>query len=303
MAWKERRNTLLEKTKIQRAQSKNIHRTRRLIAEIKRDSSSRARVLLSTGEWLHTSSKHFYIFHALGDQNMVKMLLESTEENFVKILSLLGDMHNPWASKANIFVTQDLPAVEKRDGSAAFHEYAFSIPSRLEIFLNAQTGGEAAKDIGHHISHLILREYVDTQIRSGAVIPAWLDEGLAEYASRFEEHQKFCADALGKKTWVPLVDIVRVNVLPEKTASAQSFKAESAMLISFLMDEYGAKEFREIIDLLLKSGVTYAYASGRDLLPNQAGESFEFLLKNSNGEKDFKSLETFEAAWKKSILS
>lgn len=94
----------------------------------------------------------------------------------------------------------------------------------------------------HELTHLLFNE-ITVGLRVGAVIPIWLNEGIAVYEESARSCKKAAIEALKAEMLIPLAEIVGYAEYPADLDKNRLFYAESASVVEFLLTEYGGAKF------------------------------------------------------------
>ncbi|MBU4488339.1 MAG: hypothetical protein KKI13_04660 [Candidatus Omnitrophica bacterium] len=94
----------------------------------------------------------------------------------------------------------------------------------------------------HELTHLLFKE-ITAGLKTNAVVPLWLSEGMAVYEERGRAYKIEAMRALESGALIPLAEIVGYTVYPADLNKNRLFYAESASIVEFLLTEYGGAKF------------------------------------------------------------
>ena len=112
-------------------------------------------------------------------------------------------------------------------------------PAEIYSFLSDNLLDEV---LPHELTHLLFRE-ITAGLKTNAVIPLWLNEGMAEYEKRTKRYKAEVKRALEANTLIPLSEVVSYTAYPQDLNQNRFFYAESASIVEFLLTRYGGAKF------------------------------------------------------------
>ncbi len=112
-------------------------------------------------------------------------------------------------------------------------------PAEIYSFLSDNLLDEV---LPHELTHLLFKEIV-AGLKTNAVIPLWLNEGMAEYEKRTKRYKAEVKNALESNALIPLSEVVSYTAYPADLDKNHLFYAESASIVEFLLSKYGGDKF------------------------------------------------------------
>lgn len=196
--------------------------------------------------WQLVKGRHFLV-HYLGDPEFARRTARVAEELYEAIMRDLdfrkADDFWAWDKRARIYLYPSREAF-----SAALKAPGWAVGrASYEDRRIAGTAGEPFLDtvLPHEIMHLVFHEFLGFEGEA----PQWLHEGLAQRSNaRRQEAAKARVRRLARADkLIPLADLARLDVRKvTETPVALAFYAQAAGLVSYLIDEHGARRFRTL---------------------------------------------------------
>lgn len=112
-------------------------------------------------------------------------------------------------------------------------------PAEIYSFLNDNLMDGA---LPHELTHLLFKE-IAAGLKTDAVMPLWINEGMAVYEEKGRACKMKAREALESGALIPLAEIVGYTAYPADLNKNQLFYAESASIVEFLLAEYGGAKF------------------------------------------------------------
>jgi hypothetical protein len=207
--------------------------------------------------WQILKGQHF-IVHYTADPDFAGHVLHAAEAGYERIArDLAYTRHSDfwlWSNRKRILIYPTQAAFERATGAPPWAGGKASAAER-EIATFRTNPDFLNGVLVHELAHLILREIVGF----AAAVPLWLDEGVAQW----EEHRDSRALHARVRLWLergqllPLAELVAMDSRRLRgTDRALQFYAQSASLVAFLIESYGAERFARLCRGL-KDGKTF----------------------------------------------
>jgi hypothetical protein len=203
-------------------------------------------------------------YYGLQSEHLAGKLLNAAHKTLGSISSLLGVGLTP-----NIHMTmynsfdemrEALPPRSRVQESALIVEGMY-FPETNVVLVSADSH-RVVGVTAHEIVHFLVDQALEGQRHS---VPAWLNEGLAEYANP-ESSPSFrlaLDSAIQNDNVLPLTSLSRP---PGKPADVILFYAQSESVVSHLIDTYGRTPFQSLIkSLRMGKGIDAALIAGYNL--------------------------------------
>ena len=142
-------------------------------------------------------------------------------------------------------------------GGFAFHEY--------DLFVLASASPEKAI---HELAHLIVGSKTNSPFSSR--VPAWLDEGLAQYFET-ESSALYTQMLLTRYSKTPLLVLRNHNSIPGRSHEIGLFYIQSASFVGHLVEQYGLNKISNTLNLINLGN------TGSDAMENVYGLSLQRL--------------------------
>lgn len=194
-------------------------------------------------EWLVEKGAHFIVSYPSNiKRSYVKLVLRGAEKYYESITEKLGFRRFDfwtWDKRCKIYLYSSSLDYYNKTKQPEWSKasvriidksiHTFSINS---LFLN--------NILPHEMGHLIFREFVGSR----AVLPLWLDEGIATLTEGNKGKRLAYAKAIvDTPAFIPLKRLTYLNV--EGITDPETFYAEASSVIEFLLREYGKDKFVE----------------------------------------------------------
>ncbi len=218
-------------------------------------------------EWQELRGDHFIIYYENDSDGFVKEVLRSAEYDYSQIASDLGYARYAnfwqWENRVKIFIYPDQDSFLKATGQASWSVGSANYKTKQisGFFGCAQFKTDT---LPHEIAHLVFRDFV------GFVgeVPLWLDEGVAQRQekSKRELINYYARNLYEKNKLLSLKSLTEMDVRRvAEGAQAQDFYVQSASLVGFLIEHYGADNFTHFCRQLrdgksLDEALRFAYA-------------------------------------------
>ena len=204
-------------------------------------------------KWNSVTSGKITLLWYQGNQIFVNQLMAACQQALDRLAQDTGvQLEQPvniyiYASQADLLSAMVFP--QEWSGGFSYYEYgliAIGIPTN-----DLDWGkGAIAHELGHMVTHQI------TFSPYGAVLPLWLDEGLAMYAQGKPDPylESVLKNAIAQHNLIS----VRSLASPFSAISAEAYLsyAESQSIVPFLIQNYGGDKMLQLLNLL-KEGNTY----------------------------------------------
>jgi hypothetical protein len=203
--------------------------------------------------WQKVTSGQISFFWYKGNQSFIDQLITSSQQALDRLAQDTG-VHLKQPVSVYIYASPDdlrgaMVFPQEWTGGVAFTEYgliAIGIPTN-ELDWGK---GALAHELGHMVTHQI------TYSPYGAILPTWLDEGLAMYAEGKPDPylQSVLEKAITQHNLISVRSLASpFSAIPEE---AYISYAESQSLIPFLIQNYGRDKMLQLLNLF-KEGSTY----------------------------------------------
>jgi hypothetical protein len=227
------------------------------------------------GDWKHGETEHF-IYHYQKSYVATAVSVEA-EFHFRVIVKELAKTEVPWPEKAHIYIFEQPSDWAAFQFSGALEQWTGAIQSRASLFIVRNPAYKFSDNsLGHEITHLVVYRFY------GNGLPLWLNEGLAQFASKTAHASFRRARGYAEKptsqpvTTEKLFPLSQLAVMPyPPSEQVVSFYDESEKLVRFLVAA-DRTSFLNLIEVLAK------------------GASFEQAISQCFGAQfpDLKSLES-----------
>lgn len=211
-------------------------------------------------KWEEYKKQHFIIYYKKAPLDFVKTVEQTAEEYYKEIAKNLGfNRYKSWTwnDRAHIYIYDDKEDYVKNSRQVHWSWGAAS-PTKKLIKTYPSASGFFDTLLPHELGHIIFGEFVGPK----ANIPRWFDEGVAknqEKAKGFGS-DKIVRRAIEDGTFIP---IKRLPLVPLNNNTPREkvilFYAESASIVSFMINEYGRHKFVRFCRKL-KEGGTFEFA-------------------------------------------
>jgi hypothetical protein len=208
-------------------------------------------VTVQAAAWQEESSKHFRVFY-VDDASFAASVLEWAEHYYTQITLDLGLTHVitrdrvPWLwdQRCRIYLYPDRQSYLHATGAPAWSGGMVKYRERVVYsFLGATSFLE--KTLPHELAHILFREYVGFD---NAIVPRWLDEGVAQYAElgKREESLDLMSQALSQGVYIPLGHLQTLPVNGVTGDVARVFYSQAVTLVHFFLEYYGSRRFIQL---------------------------------------------------------
>ncbi len=204
-------------------------------------------------KWQELTTPRLTLFWYEGNQIFARELLATCEEGLDRLARDIG-AYPEKPIKVYIYAnSQDLQGAmifpTEWTGGAAYTEYGIVALGISQANLN---WGKRA--LVHELAHLVVSQV--TFGPYGAIMPIWLNEGLAMYAEgdTDPDFEKWLNKAIADKKLISIRSLS--SVFSAKTEEAYISYAQSDSIVRFLIQSYGKDRILELLSLL-KEGNTY----------------------------------------------
>ncbi|MEI6437612.1 MAG: peptidase MA family metallohydrolase [Candidatus Omnitrophota bacterium] len=229
-------------------------------------------------EWRDMKAEHFIVYYKKAPMRFVESTLTRAEENYRRTATCLGFTRYKgwtWEGRAKIYIYDD--AADYKASSGIGWSAGSVLTGSKTISSYPAAHGFFDSTLPHEIGHIIFRDFIGSE----AVVPLWLEEGVAMYQ---EESGRWGADndvrrAMAEEKFISLADLMHLELNGNSDPElVRIFYAEAASLVSYLINE----------------GETYRFA--RFCRELKSGTRFEGALKKAYMK--YQTIEAFETDWK-----
>jgi len=105
----------------------------------------------------------------------------------------------------------------------------------------------------HELTHVIFHETVEG-LNTRTRIPLWIDEGFAVYEEEGMRYDERARGAVNKNRAIPVSELVGYTAYPTDRDKNTLFYAQSASLVDFLINTYGASKFLAFTRKMARGG-------------------------------------------------
>jgi hypothetical protein len=204
-------------------------------------------------DWKNLTSGKITLYWYKGDQNFIVQLLAACQQALNRLAQDTGvQLEQPvsiyiYASSEDLRSAMVFP--QEWTGGVTEYEYrtiAIGIPT------NELSWGKGA--IAHELGHMVTHQI--TYSPYGAILPTWLDEGLAMYAQSTVDpyFKSILNEAISKNRLISVRSLASpFSAIPEE---AYLSYAESQSIVTFLIQTYGSDKMLQLLNVF-KEGSTY----------------------------------------------
>lgn len=226
--------------------------------------------------WQELKGDHFIIFHA-GDEAYARDVLRQAERYYDQIASDLGYARYSnfwqWDKRVKIFV---YPSKNDFLVSSGQPSWSMGNANYTDKTISSFSGSPAFLQgiLPHEIAHLIFRDFVGFPGSGGSVsqgnsIPLWIDEGVAQRQEPAKQKVvKYYVRLLyDQKKLLSFRALMNPEVLAMASdEEVRNFYIQSASLVGFLIEHYGADNFVQFCRQLrdgksLEEAIRFSYTS------------------------------------------
>ncbi|MFA5118408.1 MAG: hypothetical protein WC695_06105 [Candidatus Omnitrophota bacterium] len=251
--------------------------------------------------WKEAKGEHFIVYF-VSDNDFVKKVLDKAEGYYGRIASDLGYSRASefwtWDNRVKIYIYSDHESFVRSGGHPDW-SHGLADYAKKAVFSYAFSRDFLDSILPHEITHLIFRDFVGFK----GEVPLWLDEGVAQWE---EVQKRALIRSLVKKlfandTLLSISDMMRLDIRKVKqmdkifirsvlTKSGQranlalsgealvnTYYIQSASLVGFLIEKYGALDFAQLCRQL-RDGKSLADALA-SVFPTQMRTLDEFELR------------------------
>lgn len=223
-------------------------------------------------EWRHIESDEVTLFWYIGDEAFAQTLLDVCDEAIETLSADVGASVDRrivvyiYSSAADL--REAMVHAQEWTGGVAFTDYGI-----VAIGIGPGDMEWGARSLRHELSHLVVHRLIFGPF---GYLPTWVDEGLAMH-NEGEPASVFVTVLQQAVLNDSLFSLRTLNgPFSSDTQKAYLAYAQSASVVSYLLDTYGAESMHELLMLLAR------------------GETADFALTQSYGS----GLDDIEAAWR-----
>lgn len=208
-----------------------------------------------SNKWIIKKGTHFIIYHAadfkIGDVNK---LLKKAEDYYADITDELGFRRFnfwTWDNRCEIYLYSSAEDYYNSTQQPQWSRASVHIKDRV---IHAYSVEQYFLDtiLPHEMGHLIFREFIGYM----TPLPLWVDEGIATFVERNKGRRLIRAKEIVKTfNFIPLKRLTEINLT--NITDPDTFYAEAASIIEFLLKEYGRDKFVEYCRFLRDKGDWY----------------------------------------------
>jgi hypothetical protein len=203
--------------------------------------------------WMKVTSGQISLFWYKGNQSFIDQLTAACQQALDRLAQDTG-VHLKQPVSIYIYATpEDLRGAmvfpQEWTGGVAFTEYGIIA---IGIPINELDWGKGA--LAHELGHMVTHQITFSPY--GAILPTWLDEGLAMYAEGKPDPylQSVLQKAITQHNLISVRSLSSpFSAIPEE---AYISYAESQSLVPFLIQNYGRDKMLQLLNLF-KEGSTY----------------------------------------------
>lgn len=229
--------------------------------------------------WETDKSQHFIVNYQYAPSGYIPELIGMAEKYYNSIIEELGyrrfDFWS-WDKRAKIYLYKESTDYIKDTNRVGWSGASVSVKDRvIKTFIGQKNFFDSV--LPHEMAHIIFREFVGSK----AVLPLWIDEGVAcsQERSALKERLRVIRELLNEGAYI---EISKLSVLQDYSSiDPIIFYSESASLVAFLLKQYGSDRFLDF-SRQVRDGVNWQEALFKS-----------YTLENLN---------EFEDKWKKYYL-
>ncbi|MGD9719886.1 MAG: peptidase MA family metallohydrolase [Pirellulales bacterium] len=146
---------------------------------------------------------------------------------------------------------REVGAAGKSTVASALVERQRGAVARRRIDVRATRADWQTRALGHELTHIVLADRF-----ANAVLPRWVDEGIAILADTHEKqhrHSRDLATALSVRAEFRVLELFALDEYPPADRWA-TFYGQSASLVRFLVEHAGEQQFLEFVEVSLEQG-------------------------------------------------
>lgn len=207
--------------------------------------------------WTTQKSQHFIIYYNSVPQDYVTNLVNSAEKYYNSIVDNLGFRRFnfwSWDNRAKIYLYPTRDDYLKDTKRSAWSGAAVNVSNKtIQTFIGQDDFFDSI--LPHEMTHIIFREFIGKRVD----LPLWLDEGIAASQETNSLIQRIgtVKNLVRNNLYIDFKDLVQIKdyslVVP------QTFYAESASLVKFLIEKYRKDKFLDF-SRKLKEGIRWKQA-------------------------------------------
>ncbi|PIQ88282.1 MAG: hypothetical protein COV72_09215 [Candidatus Omnitrophica bacterium CG11_big_fil_rev_8_21_14_0_20_42_13] len=195
-------------------------------------------------KWREKRSEHFIIYFKDVPVDFIEEIVKTAEDCYVQITQNLGFVRYNfwlWDNRAKFYIYNDK---EHYLSDTRQPEWSAGAAQSYEKIIKTypQMSGFFDSIMPHELGHIIFREFIGYK----AVIPLWLEEGVASYQ---EKSKRLVADTIVKSAikenrFIPLDKLSAMDIRSKTDKKiVELFYAESVSIVNFLIKKFGKSTF------------------------------------------------------------
>lgn len=202
-------------------------------------------------KWTEQRSPHFLIYYQQVPQDFIDNVAEVAERFYDEITSDLGfTRYRGWTydERAKIYIYDDQEDYVKNARQKSWSS-GMAYVRQKEIHTFPSAHGFFDSTLPHELGHIIFREFIGPT----AVIPMWLEEGVAMYQEKGKRWgaNKVVRDAMAAGKFLTLKQLSAQRFYHNSDRDlVDLFYAEAASVVYFLMTEFGPRRFVDLCEAL-----------------------------------------------------
>lgn len=203
--------------------------------------------------WQNTTAGQITMFWYEGDQAFINELITASQQALERLAQDTGaHLEKPvniyiYASSKDLRGAMTFP--REWTGGVAFTEYSI-----IALGVSPKQLDWGKRSVAHELGHLVTHQITFSPY--GAILPTWLDEGLAMYAEGEPDPylQSQLEKAINKEKLISVRSLS--SPFSAKTEEAYISYAQSQSIVAFLIQDYGKDKILRLLNLF-KQGSTY----------------------------------------------
>ena len=203
--------------------------------------------------WQNTTAGQITMFWYEGDQTFINELITASQQALERLAQDTGaHLEKPvniyiYASSKDLRGAMTFP--REWTGGVAFTEYSI-----IALGVSPKQLDWGKRSVAHELGHLVTHQITFSPY--GAILPTWLDEGLAMYAEGEPDPylQSQLEKAINKEKLISVRSLS--SPFSAKTEEAYISYAQSQSIVAFLIQDYGKDKILHLLNLF-KQGSTY----------------------------------------------
>lgn len=208
-------------------------------------------------------SAHFIIKYKECAKKFLDKLVERVEDGYREITQKLGFFREEpwlWENRAEIYIYNSREEYLQFTGMPSWSS-GCAQPLKKLIYTYCGSYDFFNSTLDHELTHLIFREYI-----KDAIIPLWLDEGVAMYIEVGRDFQFLVRKIKGfilSNSYIPCEELFKIEredlgmggaEASWRNSNVEKFYLQSLSLVYFLLERYGKYKFKLLCRTLRRGG-------------------------------------------------